>query len=101
MKRSFNLIVLLGCLLFMPETPTRAQAKDVVVGVNLTNAPYDLSVAEQEAILGAMQRRAFASFARPYLARRRYLPARESALPSAFMPTESKYCGSWASTIPE
>jgi hypothetical protein len=56
MKKSFNLVVLLGCLLFMPVTPTRAQAKDVVVGVNLTNAPYDLSVAEQEAILGAMQK---------------------------------------------
>jgi hypothetical protein len=56
MKKSFNPLVLLGCLLLMPVTPTRAQAKDIVVGVNLVNAPYDLAIPEQEAILEAMKK---------------------------------------------
>jgi hypothetical protein len=56
MKKSFNPIVLLGCLLLMPVTPTRALAKDVVVGVNLVNAPYDLAIPEQETILEAMKK---------------------------------------------
>ena len=40
----------------MPVTPTRAQAKDVVVGVKLVNAPYDLAIPEQETILEAMKK---------------------------------------------
>jgi hypothetical protein len=50
-----SLAALLGCLL-LPLGASEAQAEDVEVGVNLVNAPYNLSVAEQEAILTEMQR---------------------------------------------
>jgi hypothetical protein len=45
---------LLACLLLAPLVPDVARAADVVVGVNLVNAPYDLTIPEQETILNAM-----------------------------------------------
>lgn len=39
----------------MPLAPVLLQAHDVVVGVNLVNAPYDLTAAKQETILAALQ----------------------------------------------
>ena len=41
-------------MLLAPLGPTVAWAADVVVGVNLVNAPYNLTVPEQETILNAM-----------------------------------------------
>ncbi len=56
MKKSLNLIVLLGCLLNFPLVPPQTHAEDAAVGVNLVNAPYNLAIPEQEAILDAMQK---------------------------------------------
>src|ERR1039458_2896880 len=37
------------------QAPALAHSEGIIVGVNLVNAPYDLSPAEQENILGAME----------------------------------------------
>jgi hypothetical protein len=47
-------LLLLAFLLLAPLLPVAARAADLVVGVNLVNAPYNLTVAEQESILDAM-----------------------------------------------
>ena len=56
MKKFVRPAILLGCLLLVPLTPVLAQAGDLIVGVNLVNAPYNLTDAEQENILQAMQK---------------------------------------------
>ena len=48
-------IILLAFLSALTLTTALAHADNVVVGVNLVNVPYDLTVQEQEAILGTMQ----------------------------------------------
>ena len=61
MKASTTLFVLLACLLLASLCPAVAAPGDVplgvnvVVGVNLVNAPYDLTVPEQLSSLDAMQ----------------------------------------------
>jgi hypothetical protein len=47
-------LLLLACVLLAPLGPAVAWAADVVVGVNLVNAPYNLTVPEQETILNTM-----------------------------------------------
>jgi hypothetical protein len=49
-------IAAFGLLLTVFTYPALAKAEDVVVGVNLVNAPYDLTAPEQEAILDAMNK---------------------------------------------
>lgn len=57
-SRSRSLLWMTVLLVFVWSTvpATAASPGEVVVGVNLVNAPYDLTVSEQEAILGAMQK---------------------------------------------
>ncbi len=55
MNASANPILVLVCLLLASLFPVGAAAGDVVVGVNLVDAPYDLTIAEQQSILAAMQ----------------------------------------------
>jgi hypothetical protein len=47
-------VLLLAYLVLAPLVPTAAWAAEIVVGVNLVNAPYNLTVPEQETILNAM-----------------------------------------------
>ena len=49
---------IVACFLLLTIRPAvvAAQANDVTVGVNLVNAPYSLTAAEQASILQAMQR---------------------------------------------
>src|SRR3984885_3565466 len=47
-------VLLLANLLLAPLVPTAAWAAETVVGVNLVNAPYNLTIPEQETILNAM-----------------------------------------------
>ncbi len=53
-------LILLSCALNLrpaasdAATPALPQAQNVVVGVNLVNAPYNLTADEQESILVAM-----------------------------------------------
>jgi len=51
----FRLVrLLLACVLLMPLASAVARAADVVIGVNLVNASYDLTVPEQETIMNTM-----------------------------------------------
>lgn len=56
MKKSACPLVLLGCLLLMPLAPVLAQEESVTVGVNLVNAPYNLTIPEQEVLLSDLNR---------------------------------------------
>ena len=55
MRNSWMSVTALILLEAASSLPALAQAQGTVVGVNLVNAPYNLTVPEQEAILSAMQ----------------------------------------------